>query len=1288
MSDWLPLTAAQRGLFFAHELAPDNPCYTTAEVVELAGPVDADLLRRAHLLAYGEHEQLRVEVGLGPEGPRQRVLPRDRFASGLLVDVEVADAAAGRAWIAAELARPFVLTGRAAGPLLRSALLRLPDGRSWWLHAAHHLLLDGYGAQQLLRRVAAHHDALRAGHAAADEPRTALAAVVAEDLERASAMPAAWIERLASYDGVVGLAGRAAPAAPSAVRVAVDLDEPTQAAVVAGARALRVGWSDLLVAAVGSWLARMTGRGTTRVGLPLMNRTMPGVGQLASARTVCTAMNVLPHTVPATGTVATCVTAAAAEQRAAREHPFTRQELLQQDLERRAPGAQLFGAQLNLIPFDLEITLGGVAGTVRNATAGPVEDMTIGVRGTPGRGRAVRLELDANPRLYAADEIEAHLDRLRSWIRAFAEAARDAHDTDVADLPLVGVDELALIDSFNDTARFWEARTLGHRFVAQASATPDAVALVHGTERRTYAELLDRARRIAGGLAARGVRAGDVVGIAQPRSLGLYETIHALALLGAVYLPLDPDLPDARLDAMQEDASARVVVSDPEEFAGGEPVALDAVPDDVDAPAYLLFTSGSTGRPKGVVVGHRAIDNRLRWMQRHVGLQPGERVLHKTPISFDVSVWELYWPLQVGGCVVIADPGDHRDPRRIAELVVEGDVRVLHFVPSMLRAFLADRRSRERVGTGRVRTVVCSGEALTPDLVEGCHDAFGVAPTNLYGPTEAAVDVTAWDCSLADEGAVPIGRPIDNTTCHVLDDAQRPLPIGVVGELWLGGVQLAHGYVGRPDLTAERFVDVVLPGGVQRLYRTGDLGAWRRDGALRYLGRTDDQVKIRGQRVELGEIEAAVAGEPIVDAVAAGVVDEQLVLWFVRSAAAGAPDDAAAVLRQRAGVVLPEGWVPHHFVEVPVIPLGTSGKADRKALAASHRPLEAVAATGRAPASLVEQRLGDLFGAAIGRGPLTPDADFFAAGGDSLAVLRLIAAIESDLGIDVRLGDVFAAPTPAALAAAVAADRPGDAGTGELLTLRAAPGSNRPPLFLLPPAGGLGWCYTGLLAGLPIDQPVHVLQAPGLSVGVPVEFDDLVELATHQLGLIRGLAGGGAFHVAGWSLGGMAAHTVAALARDDGQQVGAVVLLDAYPSDQWQQLAEPTEQEALVGIARMGGVEGLLHHDVDRAAVAAALRAGGSALAELPIDVLDGCLAGVVSAARLVRTSRHLVLTGDVDVVVATAPRVETWLDATGWSSYTKGAVRQHPVDVTHGDLVRRPASDAVAALLTALLTT
>ncbi|MGN0062687.1 MAG: amino acid adenylation domain-containing protein [Nocardioides sp.] len=1291
---WLPLTAAQRGLYFAHALDPTNPCYTTAEVVELEGPVDPVLVARAVDLAHGEFEQLRTRFRQGAEGPEQQVVG-DRASVHRLVDLsgEQDPGAAAERWMRDDLARPMDLE---AGDVVRSALLQGTD-RSWWFHAAHHVVLDGYGAVQLLRRVAEHVNASLSGGPAPAPSGVGLSDLVAADPSVSPEDEEFWRVRTAEMSGVVGLAGRVAQPSGTSHKVTLDVPVDDQTAWVGGARRLGVPWTDLVVAGVGAYLARFAQLPATRVGLPLMNRSLAGVGTLPSAHTVCTAMNVLPVSVPVASTLRDTLQHLATEQEELRTSPLVRQETLVRWLDRR-DGSQLFGAQVNLIPFDLELRLGEVRGVVRNLTAGPVEEMTVCLRGTPGRRRTVRLEVESNPQLYSAEETRRHAARLLGWMGRFA-AADDS--TNVADLDLLDEAERRLVvEEFNDTSHPVSHRTLAQRFAAQATATPEATALVLGDEQVTYGAMHARVEAVARGLVAAGVRPGDVVGVMLPRSTDLFVVLHAVQRVGGVHLPLGTDLPEGRVRDMLNDGGVRTVVVEsadhlrlddaayvvqtPSQLAESRAADLPGVPDDLDAAAYLLFTSGSTGRPKGVVVGQRAIDNRLAWMQHEFPLAEGDRVLHKTPVTFDVSVWELFWPLQVGATVVIAPPDAHRDPRALADLVVEQRVDLLHFVPSMLRAFVSDPHAVRRVGEAAVRDVVCSGEALTAALVDDCAAAFGVAPTNLYGPTEAAVDVTVCRTTAGALGPVPIGAPIWNTTTLVLDERGRPRPVDAVGELYLGGVQLADGYIGRPDLTAERFVpDPFSTEGRSRLYRTGDLARWRADGQLEYVGRTDDQVKIRGQRLELGEVESVLDAAEHVSALAAGVAADggpaSLVVWYVPTA-----DDETAerALRALAEDHLAAGVRPSHYVAVPAIPVSVSGKADRRRLLAEHPPERTQATT--APESLLEQRLCATFAAVLGAESVAPTDDFFDLGGDSLRVLRLLGEVEAVTGDRIELRDVFAAPSPRALVGHLQ-DRGGNGEEfDEVLTLRTAEGSARSPLFLLPPAGGLGWCYLGLLAGLPLDQPVHVVQAPGIETGRPEPVADLAALAARQLRAVRRVVGAGAFHVAGWSLGGMAAHEVAAIARAEGQEVGAVVLLDAYPADQWRHLGEPSEQEALVGVLRLGGVpDGAVGSvPLDRASVIERLRTGGSALAQLPEAVLGGCLASVVEAARIVRTSHHRRLRGDVSVVVASAPRPETHLDATGWEAWTDGEVRQVAVPTTHGELVRQPYARRVAEVL------
>ncbi|MFD8818518.1 amino acid adenylation domain-containing protein, partial [Streptomyces sp. NPDC059627] len=441
-------------------------------------------------------------------------------------------------------------------------------------------------------------------------------------------------------------------------------------------------------------------------------------------------------------------------------------------------------------------------------------------------------------------------------------------------------------------------------------------------------------------------------------------------------------------------------------FPGTEP-APAAGPDHL---AYVIYTSGSTGRPKGVQVPHRGIANRLRWMQDAYRLTGADTVLQKTPVSFDVSVWELFWPLLTGARLVLAEPGGHRDPEHLAALVRDERVTVCHFVPPMLDTFLAAGRAAD---CGSLRLVVCSGEALPADLARRFHLALPEAALeNLYGPTEASVDVTRWTSRPGWTGAaVPIGTPIANTRAYVLDALLRPAPVGVPGELYLGGVQLARGYGGRPGLTADRFVpDPYGDAPGARLYRTGDLARWHADGYVEYLGRTDHQVKVRGFRIELGEIEAALLDlEPVAQAVAVVREDRPGDRRIVAYLTAAAREPSAGELRAALAERLPDHMVPSAFVVLDALPLSPNGKVDRKALPVPDHGA-GTAGAHTAPATPQEELLAGLWQRVLGLDRVGTRDNFFEIGGDSMHAVRIVG-LAREAGHEIPLQRLFAAQT-------------------------------------------------------------------------------------------------------------------------------------------------------------------------------------------------------------------------------------------------------------------------------------
>ncbi|WP_416381956.1 amino acid adenylation domain-containing protein [Nocardia cyriacigeorgica] len=640
--------------------------------------------------------------------------------------------------------------------------------------------------------------------------------------------------------------------------------------------------------------------------------------------------------------------------------------------------------------------------------------------------------------MFDRDTVASLAERLLRLLRAaVAEPASAIGDTDllatgererlVREWNATGFDVPAALPASPSAT---DPATLVAMFEAQAVRTPDAPALTFAATTLTYAQFSARVNRLARHLISLGVGPDTHVALGMRRSIELVVGMYAVTVAGGAYVPLDPDHPADRTRYVLDTADpVCVLTTAADEFDAGERTALEIEALDLSgysaapvtdaertAPllpthtAYVIFTSGSTGRPKGVAVSHGAIVNRLVWMQSAYGLDATDVVLQKTPSTFDVSVWEFFWPLQVGARLVVAKPDGHRDPGYLIDLITAERVTTTHFVPSMLSVFVAEERADECTS---LRNVFASGEALPAATAQRMQELTGARLHNLYGPTEAAVDVTFHEVTEADTVSVPIGAPVFNTQVYVLDARLNPVPTGVAGELYLAGVQLARGYVARPDLTADRFVANPFGTG-ERMYRTGDLVAWKRNGELEYLGRTDFQVKLRGLRIELGEIEAALTG---LDEIAQAVVlvrsddrlGDQLVGYLV--ATAGQSIDLESV-RARLGAELPAYMVPTAFVVLDQFPLNASGKLDRKALPAPVFEAKAF----RAPSTPIEEIVAGTFADVLGVTRIGLDDDFFALGGNSLLATQVTARLGAALDTQLAVRDLFEASTVAALA--------------------------------------------------------------------------------------------------------------------------------------------------------------------------------------------------------------------------------------------------------------------------------
>ncbi|MYR46487.1 non-ribosomal peptide synthetase [Streptomyces sp. SID5910] len=1275
----LPLTAAQSGMWFAQALDPLSPAQNTAECLEIDGPLDAQVFADALRRVAAEAEALRVRVEDTPDGPRQHLAD----VVYLPLTVRESDAADAEAWMRADLAEPFDL---ARGPLFRHALFRVGPERWLWYQRIHHLVMDGYGYSLLVRRTAEVYSALARGEEPAPRAFGRLADLVEDDTAYRSspafeADRAHWSGAFADRPEVPRLAGRGALPSRTFLRRTAHLSPGTTGRLKDLASRLRATWPDVLIAAQALYTARATARTDVVLGLPMMGR----MGSVA-LRVPGMVMNVLPLrlTVTPDATFAELVRQVVLGIREVRRHQRYRYEDIRRDLGLLGESRALVGPLVNVMPFDYGVDFAGAPARARNLSAGPVDDLTVNVYDRAD-GRGLRVDHDGNPALYGEDDLAAHQERLLHLLDRLA-------GTD-PQLPLAvhavatPAERALVLDEFNRTERALPPTTLIGPIEAQAARTPDATALVFRDTSLTYAELNARANRLARHLQSLGARPGAVVAVSVPRSAELVVTLLAVLKAGAAYLPLDPDYPEQRLAYMLEDAAPVCAVTDRAgrlpEGTGTEVVVLDGL--DVSSyawtdpgraltpahPAYVIYTSGSTGRPKGVVVPHRAIDNRLRWMQHAYGLTAADRVLQKTPSSFDVSVWEFFWPLREGAALVVAEPGGHKDPVYLSRLIREQAVTTCHFVPSMLQVFLAAPDTADCAAV--LRRVFCSGEALPRETAQSfARTLEGVELHNLYGPTEAAVDVTYHACDAADSGPVPIGRPVWNTRLYVLDAALQPCPPGVPGELYLAGVQLADGYLGREELTASRFVaDPFGPAGT-RMYRTGDLARWTAKGEVEYLGRTDHQVKLRGQRIELGEIEAALAARPGVDGACALVREDRLIGYVTGRAD---PVEVRAALARE----LPEHMVPAAVVALDAFPLSPNGKLDRRELPA---PVFAGGAGTRAPASAREEALTRLFAEVLDAEGVGPDDAFFDLGGTSLLAVRLVARIREEFGAELTIGSLFEAPTPAALAARLDAAAPAsDDALGVVLPLRAE--GEGPALFGIHPAGGLAWCYAGLAARLGPQQRMYGLQARGFT-GDEALPRTLQEEAEDYARQIRRVQPHGPYRLVGWSVGGVLAHTVAVLLQEAGEEVGLLALLDAFPSEQWRERPAPEEGDALTAVLRMAGFDRT--GERTREDVLATLRRAGSPLAGLTDRTLSRIVDIVPNHARMMREHEHRPYDGDVLFFTAAAPRAEDWLTREAWRPYVTGAIVNHDLDCTHPQLMRDRYLDDIAAVLAARL--
>ncbi|MFG2746431.1 amino acid adenylation domain-containing protein [Streptomyces chartreusis] len=1283
-----PLSYAQERLWFLSRMGTPAGTYNIPLAVRLTGPLDAPALTAALADVVARHESLRTVFAEADGLPSQLVLSREEAAEAgaRLEVVRLPDEEALPGALAAEAAHPFDLSAHVP---LRARLFALGADRHVLALTVHHIAADGWSLQPLARDVVTAYRARLTGGVPDWEPlpvRYADYARWQRELLGAKDDPgsliarelAHWREALAGLPEELELPAdfpRPARAGGRGGSVARTVPAETHARLAELARRSGASLFMTVQAGLAALLTRLGAGTDIPLGSPVAGRTDDAVRDLVGCFVNTLVLRTDTSGDPTFAELLTRVRESDLTAYAHAELPF---EHLVDELKPARSLARQPLVQVVLSFQNAARPLPGMAGVTASVESVPSTtakfDLSFEVTeraaadGAPG-GLDILLE-------YSADLFtEATADRVAHALATLLASAARTPDAPLGALDLLTAeDRHALLTEHQGRVLPQPPVTLPALFeghVAEAPARP--ALLVPGADPLDYGELNAEANRLARLLLGRGIGPGDLVALALPRSARTVVALLAVLKTGAAYLPVDPDYPAERIAYMLQDAAPAEVLS-VEEAAGRLPAVsplvldapstlaeLDALPatDLADADrtrpltardtAYVIYTSGSTGRPKGVAVPHAGAANLVANLRAEMGAGPGTRVLQFASFSFDATVWELSASLYSGGTLVCATADSRLSAPLLAELITEYGVNHAILPPTVVAGF------PDPAALPGELCLLVGGEACPPAVVE--RIAPHVTLRNAYGPTETSVCAT-WSDPLTPGGKPPIGRLLANFRGYVLDAALAPAPVGVTGELYLAGGGLAHGYLGRPGITAERFVADPYGGPGTRMYRTGDLVRRRSDGTLDYVGRADHQVKLRGFRIEPGEIEAALTRHPVIAQAAVVVTttptgDRQLTGYVVPVPGVAAVD--VPVLRAHVAGSLPAHMVPASLVTLPGLPLTPNGKLDTRALPAPGTPTPE--STGRPPRTPAEKALAEVFCEVLGLPQVDADADFFALGGDSLRSVRIVSRAEK-AGLTLSLSDVFTHRTVSALATAAES---GSVSGGEALVplLPIRPTGTLAPLFCVHGGVGFGLPFAELTAHLDAERPVYALQSDGV-IAAHGNWDrpqDVPALAAVYVERIRQVQPQGPYHLLGWSFGGLVAHEMAVRLQEAGERVEFLATLDVAPVEPGD--PNPTDEQIRTAF--------LEHH------------ARGADIPEADLRHLMTVMRHHTDIARRFTPGRY---TGELTLFVAAAePNARAGDPAARWRPYVDGAVVVHDVPCGHEEMLSGEAARHIGAL-------
>ncbi|MFB7570842.1 amino acid adenylation domain-containing protein [Streptomyces sp. NPDC056165] len=1331
----IPLSYAQRRLWFLNRFDGDSGAYNVPLALRLAGDLDREALRAALGDVVARHETLRTvfpeATGLDAEsGAHQAIMDAETARPAL--PVTDTDETSLPGLLAGEAAAGFDLTRE---PPLRARLFSLAADEHVLLLVMHHIASDGASAAPLARDLASAYEARRAGEAPRWTPLRVTYAdysvwqrqVLGDESDPDSPISRQldfWRGHLAGLPEELELPTdrpRPAVATGAGGTIPVVIGPELHQRLTELARDNRVSLFMVVQAGLAALLTRLGAGTDIPLGSPIAGRTDEALDELVGFFVNTVVLRTDTSNNPTFRELLARVRDTDLAAYAHQDMPFERLvEVLNPTRSlSRHPLFQIALAFQNPTVVGQEVTGLTVTGEPLG-NGGAKFDLSVSLsdrRDDSGGCQGIEGQVVYSADLFDADTVSAFVARLVRLL----EGAVAAPDQPIGRVGLLDAAERErMVVTWNDTATDVPRVAQPELFQAQVARTPDAPAVVFGGEELTYAQLNAGANRLARFLIDRGVGPERFVAVALPRSARLVVALLAVLKAGGAYVPVDPAYPAERIAFMFSDTDPALLLTDmataaalPQGTEAVERVLLDDVatderiaafdatdPDDGDRsaplrpanPAYVIYTSGSTGRPKGVVIQHTSLTDYLVFAAGDYDGVRGTALLHSS-ISFDLSVTAAHVPLTVGGTVHVVSDLQDPDPQT-AEALRRRPCTFLKATPSHLPVL--HTLPEEYAPTTEL---LLGGELLLGERVDAWRkDHPGTTVLNMYGPTETTVNCSQYRIEPGTPilpGPLPIGGPMPNTRFHVLDDHLELVPPGAAGELYVAGDCLARGYLGRPDMTAARFVPDPFGAPGARMYRTGDVVRWNLDGTLSFLRRVDDQVKLRGFRIELGEVEAVLDRHPAV-ARSAVIVredrpgDQRLVAYVVPAPGADLP--AGPALRRHAAADLPEYMVPNAFVELHALPLTPNRKLDRRALPA---PESSAVSGGRAPRTRQERLLTELFAEVLGLNRVSIDDGFFDLGGHSLLATRLIGRVRATFGTDIAIRTLFEAPTVAELAERLGTeDGDGPGAFDVLLPLRRR--GSLPPLFCVHPASGFSWSYAGLMRHLSPDFPIYGLQSRGIAD--PCELPTSVEeIAADYLKQVRSVQPTGPYLLLGWSFGGLVAHAMAEQLQRAGEKVDLLAMLDSFPRlpagdggpvRPGEEDAVLSQQEFLTGMLDLAGYDRGSRdgEPLAYARVTEILRGQGGVLGSLEERHVAALYEVFENNSRLARGHIPGTYVGDVLFFEATLGTPEHAPGPDIWAPFLEGSIDSHAVRSTHDDMTQPEPLAEIGRILAARL--